>query len=103
MTEQAGSSTADLPRVAVPYRVVQPAAMPTGEQIRAARALLRWSAAQLARAAGVSWRSVQRAESAVGVPRMHTATLDAIRRALDAEGIEFLQNSNGQGVRLRRR
>jgi hypothetical protein len=30
------------------------------------------------------------------------ATLDAIRRALEAEGIEFLQTLNGQGVRLRR-
>jgi len=77
--------------------------MPTGEQIRAARALLRWSAVQLARRAGVSWRSVQRAESAVGVPAMHTMTLNKVREALTAEGIEFLQNSNGQGVRLRRR
>jgi len=103
MTELATSSTVDLAHVAASHRLVQPAGMPTGEQIRAARALLRWSAAQLARAAGVSWRSVQRAESAVGIPRMHTATLDAIRRALEFEGIEFLQNSNGQGVRLRRR
>jgi ribosome-binding protein aMBF1 (putative translation factor) len=70
---------------------------------RAARALLRWSAAQLARAAGTSWRTVQRAESATGIPNMHTATLDKIRRALEAERIEFLQNQNGQGVRLRRR
>jgi hypothetical protein len=34
---------------------------------------------------------------------MHTATLDKIRRALEAAGIEFLQNANGTGVRLRRR
>jgi hypothetical protein len=34
---------------------------------------------------------------------MHVAPVEKIRTALQAEGIEFLQNSNGQGVRLRRR
>ena len=54
--------------------------------------------------AGVSWRTVQRARAPGAlIPRMHVAPVEKIRTALQAEGIEFLQNSNGQGVRLRRR
>jgi hypothetical protein len=34
---------------------------------------------------------------------MHIATLEKIRAALEAAGIEFLQNTGGVGVRLRRR
>jgi hypothetical protein len=51
----------------------------TGPQCRAARGLLGWSVQQLAEAAGVSWRSVQRAKAATGIPRMHVATLEKIQ------------------------
>jgi predicted transcriptional regulator len=81
--------------------------MPTGEQIRAARAMLGWSVSELARQAGVSWRTVQRAEAAgASVPRMHIATIEKLQRALEDGGIEFLQasqRSNGGGVGIRRR
>ena len=77
--------------------------MPTGEQIRAARAMLGWAVSELATRAGVSWRTIQRAEAAgAGVPRMHIATLEKIRAALEAAGIEFTQNAGGTGIRLRR-
>lgn len=73
--------------------------MPTGEQIRAARAMLGWSANHLADVAGVSWRTVQRAEAAGSqVPRMHISTVEKIRDALEAGGIEFL---GGRGIRRR--
>jgi hypothetical protein len=81
----------------------QPFPMFTGPQCRAARGLLGWSVAQLAQAAGVAWRTIQRAEASEGVPRMHIATLEKIQAALEAAGVEFIQRSNsGVGVRLRR-
>jgi predicted transcriptional regulator len=92
--------------VAAPPSRPQPVVMPTGEQIRAARAMLGWSVATLASKAGVSWRTIQRAEAAGNqVPRMHIATVEKIQGALEAEGIEFLragQRSNG-GPGIRRR
>jgi DNA-binding LacI/PurR family transcriptional regulator len=64
---------------------------------------LRWSAAELARRARVSPTTVARCEAADGVPRVQVGTLERIRAALEAEGIEFTQNAGGLGVRLRRR
>lgn len=78
--------------------------MPTGEQIRAARAMVGWSVAELARRADVSWRTIQRAEAAgAAVPRMHVDTIDKITRALEAGGIEFLRGSEHGGPGIRRR
>jgi hypothetical protein len=74
----------------------------TGPQCRAARGLLGWSVARLAEAAGVSWRTIQRAEASQGVPRMHIDTLEKIQFALEGAGVEFIARSNGGvGVRLR--
>jgi transcriptional regulator with XRE-family HTH domain len=80
----------------------------TGRQIRAARALLGWSAAELARRSGISWTTLQRAEAAAGIPLARAHTLDAIQRALEEGGIEIIEDGNrsnggGPGVRLRRR
>ena len=76
-----------------------------GPQIRAARALLGWSAAELAARAGISYPTVQRAEAVNGIPGMRTPNLAAIQRALEAGGIVFLDESDdgGGGVRFRRR
>lgn len=78
--------------------------MITSAQIRAARALLNWSAAQLGGRAGVSWSTVQRAESGEGTPRVHAETLDRIQCALEAARVEFIaeDGGGGPGVRLRR-
>lgn len=59
-------------------------------QIRAARALLGISAAELAKLAQVNWKTVQRFESADGLPRTRSGTLQRVIAALAAEGIEFL-------------
>jgi hypothetical protein len=79
--------------------------MLTGTQIRAGRALLNWTAATLAKRSGVSYPTVQRAETADGVPRMKTPNLFAIQRALEEGGIVFLDpgehREGGPGVRLR--
>lgn len=81
------------------------ARMITGPQIRAARALLGWSAAELADRAGVSYPTVQRAESAAGIPAMKTTSMLAIQRQLEAGGVLFLDpganRDGGAGVRLR--
>lgn len=73
----------------------------TGAQIRAARALIRSSAEDLAAAAGVGVATVRRAEAEDGSPATTTANLKAIRLALEDAGVEFIsENGGGPGVRL---
>ena len=76
--------------------------MITGSQIRMARACLRWTAKDLAERSGVSWATIQRMESADGVPSASGKNLEAVQRSLEAVGVEFT-NANMPGVRLKRR
>ncbi|ASP74364.1 helix-turn-helix domain-containing protein [Sinorhizobium meliloti] len=74
----------------------------TGAQIRAARALIRWSAKELAKAAGVGVATVSRAEVEDGTTSLTSANLKAIRLALETAGIQFIpENGGGVGVRLK--
>ena len=76
----------------------------TSELIRAARALLRWDQRQLAEASSVSLPTVKRLKSKPGLLVAHATTLAALRRTLEAGGIEFIdENGGGLGVRLRKR
>lgn len=78
--------------------------MITGAQIRAGRALLRWSAQKLADAADLGLSTVQRMENFDGVPSASGKNLDAVQRVLASAGVEFIdQNGGGPGVRLRDR
>jgi len=82
-------------------------AMITGTQIRGARALLGWSAQDLADRAGVSHPTIQRAESHEGVPNTTAPRLFAIQNALQQAGVVFIgagepSANGGPGVRLRR-
>src|SRR5258708_27206605 len=72
--------------------------MITSEQIRAARALLRIAQDDLARRAHVSTTTIRRIEAENGAARVAAATVDEIRKALEAEGAEFIAD----GVRRRR-
>ena len=72
------------------------------EQIRAARALLRWDQKQLAAAANISVQTIKRIEGMPGKVSAYTGTVDAITKALEAAGVEFT-NDDAPGVRLRRR
>lgn len=73
-----------------------------GNQIRAARALLNLSQAEVATLAGVSVPTVKRAEGA-GKVAASAEALASIRAALEAAGVVFLQeNGNGPGVALRK-
>lgn len=77
--------------------------MTTASQIRAARALLGWSQPAVAEAAGVSSMTVKRAEGS-GKPAASAEAIAAIRAALEAAGVVFIdQNGSGPGVRLRER
>ncbi|MBL6081851.1 helix-turn-helix transcriptional regulator [Belnapia sp. T18] len=70
-------------------------------QVRAARALVGLTREQLAQASGVPMRTVARMELDEGTPQRRT--LDAIRAALEAAGVDFIaENGGGAGVRLRR-
>ncbi len=74
----------------------------TSEQIRAARALLRWSAVDLAEASAVAANTIRRAEVAEGPTTLTAANDLSIRRALEEAGVEFInENGGGPGVRLR--
>jgi transcriptional regulator with XRE-family HTH domain len=76
----------------------------TSAQIRAARALIRWSAEDLARESAVSVTTVRRAELTASETSMTAANDLALRRALEAAGVEFIdENGGGAGVRLRNR
>ncbi len=74
-----------------------------GAQLRGARAMLGWSAGQLAAASKVSLATIQRAETSDGPVRMTAANAELIRRTLEAAGVEFIpENGGGAGVRLRK-
>ena len=71
----------------------------SGGQIRAARALLRWSTEELARQASLGLNTIKRAEAKDGKTSLTAANELAIRRACEAAGVEFT-NGDQPGVRL---
>ncbi|WP_422028861.1 helix-turn-helix transcriptional regulator [Roseovarius sp.] len=73
------------------------------EQVKAARALLRWSQNELARASGVSVPTIKRLEAQIGLIGGRTETSVAICSALEAAGIQFFnENEDAAGVSLRK-
>ena len=81
----------------------QPSAL-TSAQIRAARALIRWSAEDLARESALGVATIRRAELRDNETKLTAANDLAIRRALEAAGVEFIDGSEkeGPGVRLKK-
>ena len=71
-------------------------------QLRAARALLGWSQERLADASGVSTPTIKRLEPGEGLVQTRVDTLDKLRRALEAAGVDFT-NGGEPGVKLRRK
>ena len=75
-----------------------------GEQIKAARMMLGITAKELAEAADVSLPTVQRMDSSTGPVPGRYETVEKVRRALEARGIQFLENgqvAEGNGVAIR--
>lgn len=75
--------------------------MITSDQMRAARALLRWSSGDLAERSGVGTATIKRMESMDGVPSGHVKTLIALKEALEQGGVQFVgAPDDSPGVRL---
>ena len=76
----------------------------TSAQIRAARALIRWSAEDLARESTLGVTTIRRAELRDSATKLTAANDLAVRRALEAAGVEFINESEngGPGVRLKK-
>ena len=73
----------------------------TSAQIRAARALIRWSALQLAKQTAVGVTTIRRAELTASETKLTRVNDQAIRRGLEAAGVEFIDaEGGGPGVRL---
>ena len=80
--------------------------MLTAAQMKAARALVGMEQKTLAARSGVSLPTIQRMETSDGVVRGVIETLMKVMEALQAAGIEFINegaisNGGGRGVRLR--
>jgi hypothetical protein len=76
----------------------------SSEQIRAARALLRWEQRELAEASGISLPSIKRLETQPGPLAAQERTVFELRHALEKGGVEFIpENGGGAGVRLKKR
>jgi transcriptional regulator with XRE-family HTH domain len=74
----------------------------TIEQLRAARGLLGWSQTDLAARAGLSLPTVKRLEAGFG-PHVSDEARAKLQKALEAAGIEFIDdNGGGAGVRFRK-
>jgi transcriptional regulator with XRE-family HTH domain len=61
------------------------------QQVRAARALIDWTRDDLANASGLTVRTLARIESSQTVPRQ--TTLEALAKAFEAAGIEFISQN----------
>ena len=77
-------------------------ALITTSQIRAARALIRWSANELSVKSGVGISTIKRLEVMSGVPTVNVSTMIAIQTALEDAGVEFIGSPDDRpGVRLK--
>ena len=75
----------------------------TSEQIKAARALLRWEQKDLSEASGLSLGTIKVIEQRPGLLIVRTTSLYALLDAFNKVGIEFLEpNNGGEGVRFKR-
>ncbi|RTL65975.1 MAG: helix-turn-helix domain-containing protein [Hyphomicrobiales bacterium] len=79
--------------------------MLTPEQLRAARAMLSWTRQDLAKRSGVFVNTIKRFEVGESDPKL--STLYSLKRAVEAAGIEFIDDGKvategtGPGLRLR--
>ena len=77
--------------------------MLTGEQLKAARALVRMEQKQVAAASGLSFETIRRLEMTRGPISANTNTEAALRRGFREAGVIFIdENGDGPGVRLRK-
>jgi transcriptional regulator with XRE-family HTH domain len=82
--------------------------MMTAAQLRAARALVGMDQKDLAAASGLSLPTIQRMEASDGVIRGNVDSLMKLISALDAAGVELINegavsDKGGRGIRLKTR
>ena len=72
-----------------------------GQQIRMARAALRWSIEELARRSEVGDRTIKRLEAMDEILSANIGTISKIQSCLEAAGIEFIGTpGDGPGIRI---
>ena len=76
----------------------------TSAQIRAARALIRWTAEDLAKASEVGVTTIRRAELEPSETKLTRVNDQTIRRTLEEAGVQFIDADGeaGPGCRLRK-
>lgn len=74
---------------------------PTGAQLRAARALLNLSVAQLAEISGLASNTIKRAEAVNGLAPTTSANAKLMVTLLSAAGVVFLAPADGLGAGVR--
>jgi transcriptional regulator with XRE-family HTH domain len=73
----------------------------TSAQLRAARAMLKWSLEELSEKSGVGTTTLKRFEAASGVSNGNLSTFQRLRDVFEAAGIEFIGSPGDRpGVRL---
>ena len=76
--------------------------MITSSQLRAARALLKITAIDLALISGVGISTIKPFELSDGAPSGNIKTIDSLKKALEKAGIEFIGTPDDRpGVRLK--
>ena len=74
--------------------------MITSGQIKAARAMLGLTVAEMAKLAGIGFTTMVRLESSDGVPAGNVKTLTSVKSAIEKAGIEFIGTvDDGAGIR----
>lgn len=76
--------------------------MLTSDQLRGARAMARMAQKSLAEAAGISVETIKRLEGRPGPLSANVRTVSALQSALEAAGIEFIDEPAKPGVLLKR-
>ena len=75
----------------------------TSYQLRAARAILRWSLEDLSEKTDIGTTTLKRFESGDGVPNGHLRNFQTIKEVLEKAGIEFIGTpESGAGVRWKK-
>jgi len=75
--------------------------MVTVQQLRSARAALKWSIEQLSTASNVSVRTIKMIEANDGKPQCRPSTTAKLISALESAGIEFIGSPDDRpGIRI---
>jgi transcriptional regulator with XRE-family HTH domain len=75
----------------------------TSAQLRAARAILKWSLDDLSKKSGIGTSTLKRLEAAEGIPNGHLSTFTRLIEVFGNAGVQFIGTPNdGPGVRLKK-